>query len=290
MGIKAIRQELETMGIDTKSFIEKSEFVNAVLDARNERKAHCAACGGVAGGGLSLKTCKSCMLVKYCTADCQRNHWPLHKIECKQRAAELRDEALFKDPPDKEDCPICFLPMPVKLICCVSLPPATVTSVPIGDFAVANEGLRKMSMEEYFSCCGKKICQGCISSLKKSGNIWKCPYCNAEKMGKTDEEIVEDLMKRVEVNDAGATYVLGSYHYHGQYGLHQDEKKASVLWTQAAELGFSEAHKALGKIYHKRGIVKKAKFHYEAAVEIVEVFSYILVEESLCTYGFSPAC
>jgi hypothetical protein len=25
-------------------------------------------------------------------------------------------------------------------------------------------------------------------------------------------------------------------------------------------------------------------------VEIVEVFSYILVEESLCTYGFSPAC
>ena len=28
----------------------------------------------------------------------------------------------------------------------------------------------------------------------------------------------------------------------------------------------------------------------EAVVEIVEVFSYILVEESLCTYGFSPAC
>ena len=26
------------------------------------------------------------------------------------------------------------------------------------------------------------------------------------------------------------------------------------------------------------------------SVEIVEVFSYILVEESLCTYGFSPAC
>ena len=37
MGIKAIRQELESMGIGTKSFIEKSEFVNALLDARNER-------------------------------------------------------------------------------------------------------------------------------------------------------------------------------------------------------------------------------------------------------------
>ena len=83
----------------------------------------CADCGGVAGGGVSLKACKSCMSVKYCNADCQKNHWPKHKAACKQRAAELRDEALFKDPPAKEDCPICFLPMPFKLISCVSLPP-----------------------------------------------------------------------------------------------------------------------------------------------------------------------
>jgi TPR repeat protein len=93
----------------------------------------------------------------------------------------------------------------------------------------------------------------------------KCPFCNAEIIGKTDEEIVEDLMKRVEENDAGATYVLGSYHYHGQYGLRQDEKKATELWTQAAEIGFSKAHFALGEIYHKRGDVKKTKFHYKAA-------------------------
>jgi hypothetical protein len=52
---------------------------------------------------LVSKVCKSCMLVKYCNANCQRNHWPKHKKECKQRVAELRDEALFKDPPPKED-------------------------------------------------------------------------------------------------------------------------------------------------------------------------------------------
>ena len=39
MGIKAIRQELESMGIGTKSFIEKSEFVDARIEARKERKA-----------------------------------------------------------------------------------------------------------------------------------------------------------------------------------------------------------------------------------------------------------
>ena len=99
----------------------------------------CAECGKE--GGASLKTCKSCMLVKYCNANCQRNHWPTHKIECKRRAAELRDEALFKDPPAKEDCPICFLPLPTRLICCISLPPATRISVPIYDLANANEEL-----------------------------------------------------------------------------------------------------------------------------------------------------
>jgi hypothetical protein len=56
-------------------------------------------------------------------------------------AVELHDEALFKDPPAKEDCPICFLPTPVRLICCISLPPATTSSVPIADYAEANEEL-----------------------------------------------------------------------------------------------------------------------------------------------------
>ena len=68
---------------------------------------------------------------RYCSAACQKNHWPIHKKECKLRAAELRDEALFKDPQDKEECPICFLPMPTLLISCVTLPPATRLSVPI---------------------------------------------------------------------------------------------------------------------------------------------------------------
>jgi radical SAM protein with 4Fe4S-binding SPASM domain len=49
--------------------------------------------------------CKSCMQAKYCDAECQKKHWATHKADCKRRAAELRDEALFKDPPPKEDCP-----------------------------------------------------------------------------------------------------------------------------------------------------------------------------------------
>jgi len=224
----------------------------------------CANCGEEKGGA-SLKACKSCMIVKYCNVNCQRNHWPKHKKVCKLRAAEiLCDEALFKDPPPKEDCPICFLPLPTRLICCVSLPPATISSVPIYDFAMANEELAAEATEEYYTCCGKYICEGCIHSLRKSGNNWTCPFCKSE-IDKTDEDEVEDLMKRVEVNDAGAMYVLGSNYYHGQLGLQQDRERAIELWTQAADLGSSKSHFHLGNEYHEGGDSKKSNFHYEAA-------------------------
>ena len=128
-----------------------------------------------------------------------------YKKDCKRRAcAELHDEALFKDPPAKEDCPICFLLMPARLICCAtSFQDATITSVPIFDFAKANEGLAKKAMEEYYLCCGKSICRGCVHSFKNSGNDDKCPFCNSDRVSEADTKEIEELMKRVEANDAG---------------------------------------------------------------------------------------
>ena len=184
----------------------------------------CAKCGKEGRGVISLKACKSCKLVKYCNVNCQKNHWPRHKKECKLHAAEIYDEALFKDPPAKEDCPICFLPMPHQLICCMSLPPATITSVPIYDYAIANEELANKAMETYASCGGKCVCGGCQYSFHKSGNDEKCPFCKADLRGKTDLYRVEELMKRVEANDASAIYLMGGHYYRGQLGLLQDRR------------------------------------------------------------------
>jgi hypothetical protein len=217
----------------------------------------CADCGGVGGEGISLKACKSCMSVKYCNADCQKNHWPRHKKECKQRAAELHDEALFKDPPAKEDCPICFLPMPTKMISCVSLPPATISSIPIADYVEANEELAKTDMEVYYPCCGKSICVGCVYSFHKSGNDDKCPFCNADQMGRTDEEAVEELMKRTAANDATSMCGLAYHYYHGKLGLQQDLAKGVDLYIRAAELGYSKAHYNLGIEYQQGGKLKQ---------------------------------
>jgi tetratricopeptide (TPR) repeat protein len=171
----------------------------------------------------------------------------------------------FNDPPLKEDCPICFLPMPVVIISCVSLPPATITSVPIHDFAIANEELAQKAMEQYFVCCGKSICQGCIYSFCQAGNSTKCPFCNSERAGKTDEDRVVEIRKRVEVNDAASISLLAHAYHKGRGGLQQDHAKAIELYAQAADLGHSEAHCQLANIYDEGGNLKKAKFHFEAA-------------------------
>jgi TPR repeat protein len=155
--------------------------------------------------------------------------------------------------------------MPAHLISCASLPPATVSSIPIIDFAVENEELANENMEQYFPCCGKSICRGCHYSSWKSGNDEKCPFCNSDRSNETDEEIVEEMMKRVEANDAASICLLGYYYYQGRAGVQQDHAKAMELYVRAANLGYTKAHNNLGGIYHERGNMKKAKFHYEAA-------------------------
>jgi hypothetical protein len=225
----------------------------------------CAQCGKDEGGDVSLKTCTSCKAVKYCDAACQRNHWPKHKKSCKQRAAELRDEALFKDPPPKEDCPICFIPMPLRLFSCATLPGATRLSIPIHDFAIAHEMLKDEDMELYYPCCGKEICKGCVHSFSKTDNDDKCPYCNSDRVDKTDEEDVEEAIKRVEANDPVAMCIMANFYRFGEGGLQQDEERAMELFTRAADLGYYKARLNIGNFYYRGGDMKKAKFHFEAA-------------------------
>ena len=60
----------------------------------------CANCGKAGDDThIKLKTCVACKMIQYCGKECQVSHWPAHKKECKQRAAEIYDEKLFADPP-----------------------------------------------------------------------------------------------------------------------------------------------------------------------------------------------
>jgi TPR repeat protein len=215
----------------------------------DDSKHHCAACGDSNGGGGSLKACAGCNLVEYCNRTCQVAHWPAHKKACKERAAELFDEKLFnqfgvmrlsraldfsrsklsddklfKQPPPNEDCPICYLRLPIDL-----------------------------DQSMYQSCCGKILCLGCVHAHRVAA---KCLFCRTETSS-SDEVLIERMKKRVEANDAQAMFHLGNDYHYGTSGLRQDHAKALKLFHKSAKLGSPFAHNNLSSYYQGGGIVEK---------------------------------
>jgi len=177
----------------------------------------------------------------YCNAACKKKHRSKHKKACERRVAELHDEALFKQPPPMhEDCPICFLRMPLL-----------------------DTGWR------YKSCCGKNICSGCIHVVhRQRGGVGLCPFCRT-LTSTSNEETVKKLNKLVDVGDAEAMTNMGAYYAYGDYGLPQDYTRAFELYQRAAELGYAPAHNNIGACYNNGESVevdkKKAIHYYELA-------------------------
>jgi len=158
---------------------------------------------------------------------------------------KINDEELFKQPPPTEDCPICFLRMPILR--------------PTG--------------KKYMSCCGKEICSGCTYAplYDNQGNKVdnkKCPYCRTP-WPDTQEEFVKRIEKRVEAGDTEAMHNQGNYYRDGTDGYAQDYTKALELYHRAAELGYSAAYTSIGVAYNNgEGVEvdkKKAEHYFELA-------------------------
>ena len=206
----------------------------------------CANCGKVEDEDINLKACVACKLVKYCNRECQIAHRPQHKKACKKRAAELHDEALFKDPPPPDDCPICFLPLP------------------------------DTHQRAFRSCCGKLICDGCdcagvakdCERGKKKEDIGLCPFCRMPPSCSNEEEVAR-VKKLMEKGNAYGLYTLAGFYDRGRFGVPQDAAKANELYLKAGELGFAAAYGNLGSQYYNGDGVdvdkKKAKHYWELA-------------------------
>ena len=204
----------------------------------------CANCGKGEESTNSLKACTACKMVKYCNRECQIAHRSQHKKECKKRAAELHEEALFKEPPPDEDCPICFLRMP---------------SLETG--------------RRYQACCGKVICCGCVYApvFDDKGNVIdqeSCPFCRSPALT-SNKEVTEKTEKRVRAGDAEALCMMGCYYSGGTYDFPQDYTKALELWHRAGKLGLAAAYYQIGNAYNSGWSVgmnkKKAQYYYELA-------------------------
>jgi hypothetical protein len=58
-----------------KAVMPKTEY-------KSNKLRVCATCDAVGSDARKLKQCTKCKVVYYCNADCQRQHWPLHKHYC----------------------------------------------------------------------------------------------------------------------------------------------------------------------------------------------------------------
>ncbi len=201
----------------------------------------CANCGKAEVDNVKLKMCTACKLVKYCSVECQRNHRPQHKKACKKRAAEIRDDNLFRQPDGTHlgECSICCLPLPLDL-----------------------------SKSGMYSCCSQSICKGCshanrLRETEQRLECHRCPFCR-EPVPKTDEENEKAAMERVKANDPAAICQMG-----GRCDDKGDYEGAIQYWTKAAVLGDMGAHYNLSIMYHKgKGVekdMKKTVYHLEEA-------------------------
>ena len=109
------------------------------------------------------------------------------------------------------------------------------------------------------------ICSGCCHAdvYDNLGNIIaeeKCPFCRTPTPT-TEKEVIERLKKRMEVDDAYAFYLMGSYYSYGQFGLPQDSTKAVEFWHRAGKFGYNN----IGNSYnYGKGVERDRKMasHY----------------------------
>eukprot|EP00984_Skeletonema_dohrnii_P029877 scaffold20823_cov101-Skeletonema_dohrnii-CCMP3373.AAC.1 len=210
-------------------------------DKVDNMKMCCASCGVAEVDEIELMECSACDLVRYCSDKCQKNHKSQHTEACKKRAAELRDELLFKQPESTHlgDCPICYLPLQLD---------------PEKSFMMA--------------CCSKTICNGCDYANerreKEASLDPKCPFCRQPVQA--GDKLEKQRMKRIEANDRVAMRQWGSEQFDkGDY------QSALTYFTKAAKLGDVDSHFRLAALYHLgKGVEKDSgkKFHHleEAAI------------------------
>jgi len=174
----------------------------------------------------------------------------------------LRDEALFRQPPPKEDCPICELRMPTLKLGSV-----------------------------YMACYGKLVCNGCLYAplYDNRGNQVdsnKCPFCRTPWHASNDE-FIERMNKREEAGDAEAMFNLGCYYRDGTLGLSQDYTKALELSHRAGKLGHANAYNNIGASYSNgEGVEvdkgKAVQYYKQAAMkgDAMARYNLGLLEES----------
>jgi len=217
----------------------------------------CAACGGGSGGNVgelssSTKKCTSCEQKKseHCkdgASDSTSRSSGIDAVSDILGRLDIPnnddDDKLFADPPPKEDCEICMLPMPFH-----------------------SGGAVKIS---YQSCCGKMICCGCIMAAQEEWDKGTmkclCPFCRQPYPRSDSEAMVKRIEKRIRLNDPEAFFAMAYQHIVGNDCFPPNIGKALEILKQGAEFGSVSVHAALAQACFVDKDMEKANYHWKIA-------------------------
>ena len=140
--------------------------------------------------------------------------------------AETADIDLFAPIQEKEECPLCLLPLPLE-----------------------------DSDNMFYECCGKRICSGCIHkhfmTLIKEGKErsrdMKCPFCRQSHL--SGPQRIKALKKLMKNNEPQAFVAMSDKYKEGKDVLQSDTKSLDML-IRAAELGYSLAYRRIDFIIY----------------------------------------
>lgn len=164
--------------------------------------------------------------------------------------AETARIDLFAPIPEREECPICLLPLPID-----------------------------KTETVFMTCCGKHICSGCIhKSFKRDGekgvqqNEIKCAFCR-QLTPMNEVKANKKLMKK---NNPRAFMQMAAHYKRGD-GVFQSDTKALEMITRAAELGSAQAFTKIGYYYLEGFAVRqdssKALEYYEIGAKKGSVYA-----------------
>ena len=161
---------------------------------------------------------------------------------------ETKDVDLFAPVPEREECPICLIPLPLT-----------------------------ERQVVFMRCCGKCICAGCrykqsmTDKDKKGANHSlkdsKCPFCQQ----KDKNNAIKSLRKLMKKKNPRAFIEMARYYHLGDMGLIQSNTRALEMYICAAELGHAEAFVNIGCRYEEGTVVEqnlsKTLEYYEVAAK-----------------------
>ncbi|EJK71341.1 hypothetical protein THAOC_07236 [Thalassiosira oceanica] len=219
----------------------------------------CANCGIKSGDAVKLKDCTACRLVKYCGVDCQRAHRKRHKGACKQRAAELKDEQLYRvchgcvaaaGKRGMRDCPFC-------------------RASASGDDA---EILAKLQ---------KRVDAKDPTALEALGEQYFYGMCGLEKDVPHAIELWSEAagLGSLEAHNRLAEFYLGDEIGVTVDGVARNFSKADRHWEEAAMQGHVLARHNLGNHEHHNGNYERAVRHWLISAKMGEKWSLDAIKD-----------